>query len=153
MSYARNKGTKFESNIVKYLLECGFTDPRRVVMSGAAGDKGDLHLGPIYNPAFIIECKNYKSEYPYKLVEDFIQETHIEYKNSHPNQELNPYRALLFAKRVNLGIADSWLIWKNEYDVTIRCRLGDLINKDNFVNCTSDEERFNKLENMLRNIL
>lgn len=151
MSYAKNKGTKFESDIVKYLLECGFTDPRRVVMSGAAGDKGDLHLGPIYNPAFIIECKNYKNEYPYKMIEDFVSEAHTEYLNSHKNEKVNNYRALLIAKRPNLGIADSWLIWKNEYNTTIRCRLGDLINKENFLNCINDNDRFIKLEAMLKN--
>lgn len=151
MSYAKAKGTSFESALVKYLIECGFSDARRVVLHGGK-DEGDLQLGEVNNPRFVIEAKSYGREYPYKMIEDFIQEAHTEYSNAHSNNScINPYCALLVAKRVNLGIADSWLCWKNEYGVTIRCRLGDLINKENFLSCTNNEERFNKLECMLQN--
>lgn len=151
MSYAKNKGTSFESALVKYLIECGFSDARRVVLHGEK-DEGDLHLGEVNNPRFVIEAKSYGREYPYKMIEDFVQEAHTEYFNAHSNNPyINPYCALLVAKRVNLGIADSWLCWKNDYGVTIRCRLGDLINKENFLNCIDNEERFNKLECMLQN--
>lgn len=151
MSYAKSKGTSFESALVKYLIECGFSDARRVVLHGGK-DEGDLQLGEVNNPRFVIEAKSYGREYPYKMIEDFVQEAHTEYFNAHPNNlYINPYCALLIAKRVNLGVADSWLCWKNEYGVTIRCRLGDLINKENFLSCIDNEERFNKLECMLQN--
>lgn len=150
MSYAKAKGTKFEGDIVKYLIDCGFSDARRIVLHGGK-DEGDIQLGEVNNPRFVIEAKNYGKEYPYKMIEDFVQEAHTEYKNAHKDQHLNQYCALLIAKRVNLGVADSWLCWKNEYGITIRCRLGDLINQENFVNCTDNEDRFNKLEYMLRN--
>lgn len=150
MSYQRAKGTSFESALVKYLIECGFSDARRVVLHGGK-DEGDLALGEVNNPRFVIECKNYSKDYNYKMIEDFVQEAHIEYRNAHPDQHLDKYCALLIAKRVNLGVADSWLCWKNEYNITIRCRLGDVINKERFLNCADNEERFNKLEHILRN--
>lgn len=151
MSYAKAKGTAFESTIVKYLIECGFTTPRRVALSGAAGDKGDIWLGdnPI-KPDVIIECKNYAKEIAYKQVEDFVQEACIEYKNA-TGLLWNRYKSLLICKRVNLGVADSWLLWKNEYGVTIRCRLGDVINKENFLGCTDEKDRCYRLELMLSN--
>ena len=152
MSYARAKGTSFETAIVKYFTDCGFTDARRVVLHGK-NDEGDVQLGEVNNPRFVLECKNYSKEYPYKMIENFIQEAHTEYRNAHLDKSLNPYCALLIAKRVNLGVADSWLCWKNEYGTTIRCRLGDVINKDNFLNCVNNEERFNKLERILSNKL
>lgn len=151
MSYAKAKGTKFEGDIVKYLIDCGFSDARRIVLHGGK-DEGDIQLGEVNNPRFVIETKSYNREYNYKMIEDFVQEAHTEYKNAHKDQHLNQYCALLIAKRVNLGVADSWLCWKNKYGITIRCRLGDLINQENFINCTNNEDRFNKLEYMLRNL-
>lgn len=150
MSYAKAKGTSFESALVKYLIECGFSDARRIVLHGG-NDQGDIQLGEVNNPRFVIEAKSYGREYPYKMIEDFVQEAHIEYQNAHLDQHLNQYCALLVAKRVNLGVADSWLCWKNEHRVTIRCRLGDIVNKENFLNCVDNEERFSKLEHILRN--
>nr|CAI9752291.1 hypothetical protein CVNMHQAP_CVNMHQAP_CDS_0114 [uncultured phage] len=41
MSYAKAKGTSYETAIVKYFTECGFTTARRIALSGAAGDKGE----------------------------------------------------------------------------------------------------------------
>lgn len=152
MSYAKSKGTSYETALVKYLIECGFSDARRVVLHGS-NDEGDLQLGEVNNPYFVIECKSYGKEYPYKMIEDFVKEAHTEYINAHQGkEELNPYRALLAAKRVNLGIADSWLCWKNEYGITLRCRLGDIINKENFADeSLNNTQRFIKLENMLKN--
>lgn len=151
MSYAKQKGTTFETSLVKYLIDCGFSDARRITLHGGK-DEGDIQLGEVNNPRFVIEAKNYGKDYNYKMIEDFVQEAHTEYRNAHKDQHLNQYCALLIAKRVNLGVADSWLCWKNEYGITIRCRLGDLINQENFVNYTNNEDRFNKLEYMLRNL-
>lgn len=153
MSYAKQKGTAFETAIVKYLNECGFQTPRRVVLSGAAGDKGDIWIGenPI-KPIVVIECKNYNKELSYKMVEDFIGEAHTEYKNATQKSEVDNYHALLIVKRVNLGIADSWLIWKNSCGITLRARLGDVINKNtfNFINCHNDSDRIQKIDQLLQ---
>lgn len=150
LSYAKQKGTAYESAVVKYLQECGFTTPRRVALSGAAGDKGDIWLGsnPV-EPSVIIECKNYAKELPYKMVEDFIEEAYTEYKNALDTNVVCNTCALLFVKRVNLGIPDSWIIWKNSWDITVRARLGDIINVDNFKERKTEEERLDKLNQLL----
>lgn len=150
MSYSKQKGTKFETDIVKYLTECGFTTARRVPLSGASGDKGDIWLGedPV-NPYIIIECKNYAKELPYKMIEDFVEEAHTEYCNAKNIDIVNNYKALLISKRVNLGVTDSWLIWKNTYGITLRCRLGDVINKTILDNCKNENERIDKLIHIL----
>lgn len=150
MSYAKQKGTSYETAIVKYLQECGFTTPRRVALSGAAGDKGDIWLGsnPV-EPSVIIECKNYAKELPYKMVEDFVQEAYTEYRNALNTNVVCNTCALLFVKRVNLGIPDSWIIWKNSWGITVRARLGDIINIDNFKERKTEEERLDKLNQLL----
>nr|CAI9751412.1 hypothetical protein DGKKSRWO_DGKKSRWO_CDS_0121 [uncultured phage]CAI9752298.1 hypothetical protein CVNMHQAP_CVNMHQAP_CDS_0121 [uncultured phage] len=58
---------------------------------------------------------------------------------------------MLCVKRTNLGVADSWLIWKNDNGITLRCRLGDVVNKDRFVSCISETERILLLEQVLGN--
>lgn len=131
MSFSKQKGTKFETDIVNYLNSTAFSTARRVVLSGASGDRGDIWLGtnPVL-PDLVIECKNYAKEPSYKLVEDFIKEAHTEYlnaTNSDHFDEYMKYRALLIVKRPNLGVADSWLIYKNIYNITVRVRLGDVI--------------------------
>lgn len=156
MSYTKQKGTAFETAIVKYFESCGFTTPRRVALSGAAGDKGDIWLGSSpTRPSIIIECKNYAKELPYKMVEDFIGEAHIEYANALgiERDRVNPYRALLIVKRINLGTADSWIIWKNDFGVTIRARLGDIVNESSFNldSYTCEENRLDWLVCVLSN--
>lgn len=133
MSYAKSKGTSYESAIVKYFTDCGFETARRIALSGASGDKGDIWLGdnPV-KPSLVLECKNYAKEIAYKQIEDFVQEAHTEYKNALKTNDVDNTKALLLVKRPNLGVADSWLIWKNKQNVTIRCRLGDIINSENF---------------------
>lgn len=154
MSYARAKGTSFETAVVKYFTECGFTTARRIALSGAAGDKGDIWIGdnPV-KPSLVLECKNYAKDIAYKQIEDFVQEAHTEYKNAVKNESVLRTRALLIVKRVNLGVADSWLIWKNLYDITCRCRLGDIVNKTIFGKeppaFDSDETRVQLLDKLL----
>lgn len=152
MSYAKQKGTNFETNIVKYFTECGFTTARRVPLSGASGDKGDIWLGdnPV-KPEVVIECKNYAKELPYKMVEDFLAEARTEYNNAVDSDITDNFSALLIAKRPNLGVADSWLIIKNYYGITIRCRLGDLVHKSRFEKCSSEHERISLLRLVLGN--
>lgn len=141
MSYAKQKGTAYETAVVNYLLSCGFTTPRRVVLAGAAGDKGDIWLGPDpLKPDLIIECKNYAKELAYKQIEDFIEEAHIEYKNAVKTDTVCCSRALLFVKRPNLGISDSWVIWKTKNNITVRCRLQDLISPNDSIIMAAESE-------------
>lgn len=149
MSYAKSKGTKYESDIVKYLTDNGFTTVRRVPLSGAAGDKGDLWIGENPTiPNIVIECKNYAKTLTYKQVEDFVQEAYTEYKNATKSSDVDNYSALLCVKILNLGTADSWLIWKNKNNITIRCRLGDIISK--IPVCASESERIAELHKLLK---
>lgn len=151
MSYAKQKGTSYETAIVKYLIEHGFVSARRIALAGA-NDKGDIHIGTPNKPDFVIECKNYAKELTYTQIENFYEEAFTEYKNATDNQEIkHTYYALLFVKRINLGISDSWVCWKNEYGITIRCRLGDLID-DDFNAGLSEITLFNILENRIKGI-
>ena len=75
-SKAKAKGTSFESAVAKYFKEHGFIDIRRVALTGGLGkDNGDLAIGATGGnsniPEFVIECKNYAKELPYKMIEDF----------------------------------------------------------------------------------
>lgn len=162
MSFTKQKGTTYETNIVKYLKKYGFTSARRVALSGASGDKGDIHIGEPNNPIFVIECKNYAKELPYGMVEGFLKEAQIEYYNAHKElldtypeesesiiEKSKTIYSLLFVKRPNLGVADSWVIWKNHYGITIRCRLGDIINDDTMESCFLESDCIYKLKNLL----
>lgn len=148
MGTAKAKGTAFETAIVKYFTEHGFNTVRRVVLGGAAGDKGDIWIGehPLI-PYLVIECKNYAKELPYKMIEDFMLEAHTEYKNATGGVGFYAKnRALLIVKRPNLGIADSWLCWKNENNITFRVRLGDVMDK--FI-CDKGEDDNSKCKTFL----
>lgn len=150
MSYTRQKGTAFETAVVKYLQSCGFTTPRRVVMHGA-NDQGDLHIGTEPNvPDVVLECKNYARDIPYKMIEDFVDEAWTEYCNALKTDNPNNYRALLVVKRINLGVADSWLIWRNKYNITLRARLGDVINQQVLSHCNTEQERIDCLVTRLK---
>lgn len=150
MSTNKAKGTAFESAVVKLFEECGFTTCRRVVMHGSAGDTGDLWLGPEPNkPTMIIECKSRKIEVAYKGIEDFIKEAHVEYLNATKEPEVANTNALVFLKRPNLGTKDGYIIWKNSHDITLRARIGDILDKENFKYCDSDAYRISELIKML----
>lgn len=150
MGTAKAKGTKFETDIVKYLESCGFTTARRVVMHGA-NDNGDLHIGTEPNiPDIVLECKNYTRDLPYKMVEDFVNEAWIEYCHALKTDSPDNYRALLIVKRINLGVADSWLIWKNKYNITLRARLGDIVNQQVLLHCNTEHERIDCFINRLK---
>ena len=151
MSYTRQKGTAFETAVVKYLQSCGFTTPRRVVMHGA-NDQGDVWLGdnPVC-PDVVIECKNYAQKLSYGLIEDFLKEAHTEYLNATKKDTVDNYSTVLIAKIINLGVADSWIVWKNNYGISVRARLGDVINIENFKDISNESERIVKLKTILKN--
>lgn len=148
MSTNKSIGTAFESAIVKLFTEAGFTTCRRVVLHGAK-DEADIHIGDVNNPNVIIECKSRKIEVSYKGIEDFIKEAHIEYKNAKHMDVVCNRSALVAVKRPNLGPQDGYLIWKNAFDITLRARIGDIINKTNFQDCNTEEQRIEKLNLLL----
>lgn len=148
MGTKKSIGTAFETAMVKLLTDAGFTTCRRIVLHGS-NDEADLHLGTVNDPEIVIECKSRKAEIAYKGIEDFVQEAHREYCNAKHTDVVNPFCALVALKRYNLGPQDGYLIWKNSYDITIRARIADVINKENFSNCQTEEERIKKLIDML----
>lgn len=151
MGTNKSIGTAFETAIVKYLIECGFKSARRVPLAGR-NDCGDIHIGEPNNPKFIIEAKSRKIEAPYKMVEGFIEEAYTEYRNAKKQSVSSRCNSLVIIKRPNLGVKDAWLVWKNVYDITVRCRLADFINETNFFGLKTEEEMLVKLENMLLNV-
>lgn len=148
MATNKSIGTAFESKVVKLFEEAGFTSCRRIVLHGA-DDEGDLQLGPVNNPDVVIECKSRKIEVAYKGVEDFICEAYREYCNAKNTNIFNTYGALVFIKRPNLGAQDGYIVWKNTWGITLRARIGDVINKSNFERCKTEEERLDKLFQLL----
>ena len=85
------------------------------------------------------------------MVEDFVKEAITEYVNATASEQQEPdyFKALLIAKRPNLGVTDSWLIVKNSYGITVRYRLGDVVNKTNFSACNNESSRISILETLL----
>lgn len=148
MGTNKSIGTAFESAIVKLFTEAGFTTCRRVVLHGMH-DEADIHIGTINNPDVVIECKSRKNEVSYKGIEDFIKEAHTEYKNAKHIDIVCNHSALVAVKRPNLGPQDGYLIWKNAFDITIRARIGDIINRENFQACDTEEQRIEKLNLLL----
>ena len=142
-------GTAFESSVIKLLEEAGFTTARRIPLHGAL-DNGDIWLGSNpTNPDVIIECKSRKIEVGYKGIEDFIKEAHTEYKNAKHIDIVCNRSALVFVKRPNLGTQDGYIIWKNGFDITLRARIGDIINRNNFLDFYTEEQRIEKLNLLL----
>lgn len=148
MGTNKSIGTAFESAIVKLFTEAGFTTCRRVVLHGSK-DEADIHIGEVNNPNVIIECKSRKIEVSYKGIEDFIEEAYTEYKNAKHIDIVCNCSALVAVKRPNLGPQDGYLIWKNSHNITLRARIGDIINKDNFKNCRNETERLDRLNQIL----
>lgn len=56
MSKAKQKGTSFETQIVEYLRECGWTHAERRALTGTH-DKGDI----TGTGSLVWECKNHKA--------------------------------------------------------------------------------------------
>lgn len=136
MSKAKRIGTAAETAVVKYMIDCGYTDTKRVVLHGNR-DEGDIHINCNDKgiPNIIIEVKSRKDECTYKEVEGFMKELEMECKNTWgdvivDNDRLPFQKAYLIIKRPGKGkVEDWWLCWKvhplNQIPVTVRCRLGD----------------------------
>lgn len=134
MSKAKRIGTAAETAVVKYMIECGYEDTKRVVLHGNR-DEGDIHINCNASgiPDIIIEVKSRKDECTYKEVEEFMKELEQESINTWGEKSISldmPFhKAYLVIKRPGKGkVEDWWLCWKEPHQsssITVRCRLGD----------------------------
>lgn len=139
MSKAKRIGTAAETAVVKYMIECGYKDTKRVVLHGNK-DEGDIHINYDANgiPDIIIEVKSRKDECTYKEVEGFMKELETEssntWSNNYTTNGISRYNAYLVIKRPGKGkVEDWWLCWREynlSYPITVRCRLGDYFRKE-----------------------
>lgn len=109
MSKAKRIGTAAETAVVKYMVECGYTDTKRVVLHGNK-DEGDIHIDCDNNgiPKIIIEVKSRKNECTYKEVSGFMKELEEECKHTWgdiiiDNDRLPFNKAYLIIKRPRKG--------------------------------------------------
>lgn len=103
MSKAKRIGTAAETAVVKYMMDCGYEDTKRVVLHGNR-DEGDIHINCNTKgiPSIIIEVKSRKDECTYKEIEGFMKELEQESTNTWGEPVLNSssdYKAYLVVKR------------------------------------------------------
>lgn len=94
MSASRDKGTRFETEVVRYLHEMGFDCERRA-LAGAL-DKGDISG----IPGWTLECKNERTI----TLAKYMDEVNYETVNAR-----TPYGAAI-VKRRNKGVADAYVV-------------------------------------------
>lgn len=139
MSKAKRIGTAAETAVVKYMIECGYKDTKRVVLHGTR-DEGDIHINCNAEgiPNIIIEVKSRKDECTYKEVEGFMKELETESMNTWKDNfivnGISQYKSYLVIKRPGKGkVEDWWLCWREYHQskpITVRCRLGDYFKKE-----------------------
>lgn len=103
-SYNKAKGSKFETDVMKWLRSLGHFAER--LAKAGANDEGDL-VTIIANETYILECKNRKKiDLP-----AFWDEAQVEAKNYAKARGLNlSPLAFVIVKRRNKGIEDAWVI-------------------------------------------
>ena len=90
MSKNKAKGTSFETDIVRFLVDNGFPHAERRALAGQA-DLGDILTGP----SLVWECKNHKT----LKFSEWLEETETERQNA------NADYGVLVAKRRGKGNA------------------------------------------------
>lgn len=103
-SYNKAKGSKFETDVMKYLRKLGHFAER--LAKAGASDEGDI-VTIIAGQTYILECKNRKKfDLP-----TFWDEAQVEAKNYAKARGL-PYLppAFVIVKRRNKSIEDAWVI-------------------------------------------
>ena len=103
-SYNKQKGSKFETDVMKYLRKLGHF-AERLAKAGAA-DEGDI-VTIIAGQTYILECKNRKA----MSLPQFWDEAQTEaanYAKARGMQD-NPL-AFVIVKRRNASIEDAWVI-------------------------------------------
>ena len=103
-SYNKAKGSKFETDIMKYLRKLGHFAER--LAKAGASDEGDI-VTIIAGQTYILECKNRK-----KInLPAFWDEAQVEAKNYAKARGLSVEPpAFVIVKRRNKGIEDAWVI-------------------------------------------
>ena len=103
-SYNKIKGTKFESDVLKYLRKLGHF-AERLALAGAE-DQGDL-VCIIAGQTYIFECKNHKK----MDLPRFWKEAEKEAKNYAKARGLpGSPPAFVIAKRRNAGVEKAWVV-------------------------------------------
>jgi Holliday junction resolvase len=103
-SYNKVKGSKFETDVMKYLRKLGHFAER--LAKAGSSDEGDI-VCMIAGETYILECKNRK-----KLnLPAFWDEARAEARNYAKARgiSVNPL-AFVIVKRKNKGIEDAWVI-------------------------------------------
>ena len=103
-SYNKQKGTKFESDVMKYLRSLGHFAER--LAKAGANDEGDI-VTIIAGKTYILECKNRKA----MNLPQFWAEAQTEAANyaKARGQVVAPL-AFVVVKRRNASIEDAWVI-------------------------------------------
>ena len=103
-SYNKQKGTKFESDVMKYLRKLGHFAER--LAKAGANDEGDI-VTIIAGQTYILECKNRKSI----NLPQFWAEAQTEAANyAKARGMVATPPAFVIVKRRNASIADAWVI-------------------------------------------
>ena len=103
-SYNKQKGTKFESDVLKYLRSLGHFAER--LARAGANDEGDI-VTIIAGQTYILECKNRKA----MNLPQFWAEAQTEAANYAKARGLPVTPpAFVIVKRRNASIADAWVI-------------------------------------------
>jgi Holliday junction resolvase len=103
-SYNKQKGTKFESDVMKYLRSLGHFAER--LAKAGANDEGDI-VTIIAGQTYILECKNRKSI----NLPQFWAEAQTEAANyAKARGLLLAPPAFVIVKRRNASIEDAWVI-------------------------------------------
>jgi Holliday junction resolvase len=103
-SYNKQKGSKFETDVMKYLRKLGHFAER--LAKAGSNDEGDI-VTIIAGQTYILECKNRKSI----NLPAFWDEAQVEAKNYAKARGLvaNPL-AFVIVKRRQHGVEKSWVI-------------------------------------------
>ena len=103
-SYNKAKGSKFETDVMKYLRKLGHFAER--LAKAGSNDEGDI-VTIIAGQTYILECKNRKSI----NLPQFWAEAQTEAANSAKARGLPVTPpAFVIVKRRNASIADAWVI-------------------------------------------
>ncbi len=103
-SYNKQKGTKFESDVMKYIRSLGHFAER--LAKAGANDEGDI-VTIIAGQTYILECKNRKA----MNLPQFWAEAQTEAANYAKARGLSVEPpAFVIVKRRNASVEDAWVI-------------------------------------------
>jgi Holliday junction resolvase len=103
-SYNKVKGSKFETDVMKYLRKLGHFAER--LAKAGASDEGDI-VTIIAGQTYILECKNRKKLDLPTFWDEAMKETH-NYAKARGQVVAPP--AFVIVKRRNASIEDAWVV-------------------------------------------